>query len=84
MREYDFSAAHRMVRQQRAMGNDVEWVGWDTIVFYRPQETAVYSPDGVFRDGQWAFANRVVVDSDGIWRVDPRNIKRPRRTGHRA
>jgi hypothetical protein len=80
MRDYDFSAAHRMVRQQRAMGNDVEWDGWGTIVFYRPAENAVYTADGAWRNGEWAFANRVDVDSDGIWRVDPRNIKRPRRS----
>lgn len=80
MRDYDFSGAHRMVRQQRAMGNDVEWQGWDTIVFYRPAENAVYSPDGVWRNGQWAFANRVVVDDNGIWKVDARNIKRPKRS----
>jgi hypothetical protein len=80
MREYDFSSAHRLVRQQRGLGNDVEWIGWDTIVFYRPSDNAVYTTDGVWRNDHWAFANRVVVDSDGIWRIDARNIKRPRRT----
>lgn len=76
--EYDISAAHRLVRQQRAMGNDCEWQGWD-IVFYRPSDMARTSKDGVWRDGQWQFANRSVVNSRGIWTVDPRNIKRSRR-----
>lgn len=80
MLEYDWSAAHRMVRQQRAAGNDVEWQGWD-IVFYRPADNAMYSPDGVWREGEYAFANRVVVDEHGIWKVDRRNIKRPKRSG---
>lgn len=77
--EYDISAAHRLVRQQRAMGNDVAWDGWD-IVFYRPSDMARTSKDGVWRDGSWAFANRSVVDSQGKWTVDPRNIKRSRRS----
>jgi hypothetical protein len=82
MREYDFSAAHRMVRQQRAMGNDVEWQGWDTIVFYRPDEKAVYNTDGVWRNGHWAFANRCVVNESGIWEIDARNVKRAGRARH--
>jgi hypothetical protein len=68
-----------MVREQRAVGNDVEWQGWD-IVFYRPADHAIHSVDGAFRNGQWAFENRVVVNSEGIWEVDQRNIKRIRRS----
>jgi len=79
MLEYDWSAAHRMVRQQRAAGNDVEWQGWD-IVFYRPAENARTSKDGAWRNGEYAFANRVTVDESGLWKIDRRNIKRPKRT----
>lgn len=74
----DIKAAHRVVREQQQAGNDVEWDGW-TMVFYRPAPQAVYSKDGVFRKGQWSFANRVEVNSEGMWKVDPRNIKRIRR-----
>lgn len=72
--ELDIKAAHKTVREQRAAGNDVEWDGWD-IVFYRPAVNAVNSKDGIWRKGQWAFANRVKVNSEGIWSVDPRNIR---------
>jgi hypothetical protein len=82
MLNLDIKAAHRLVREQRAAGNDVEWQGWD-IVFYRPADHAMHSVDGSFRDGKWAFANRVVVNSEGIWEVDPRNVKRIRRFGPR-
>lgn len=80
MLEFDIKSAHRMVRQQEAMGNDVRWDGWD-IVFFRPAEHAIHSKDGAFRGGVWGFDNRVVVNSEGIWKVDQRNIKRPRRAG---
>lgn len=79
MLNLDIKAAHRVVSEQRRAGTDVEWDGWD-IVFYRPAEHAMHSPDGVWRKGQWAFANRVVVNSEGKWEVDPRNVKRVRRT----
>lgn len=79
MRILDIKAAHRIVREQRAAGNDVEWDGWD-IVFYRPAEHAIHSTEGVWRKDKWAFANRVVVNSEGKWEVDPRNIKRVRHT----
>lgn len=78
MLNLDIKAAHKIVREQRAAGNDVEWQGWD-IVFYRPAEHAMHSVNGVWRNNQWAFANRVEVNSEGMWSIDPRNIKRVRR-----
>ncbi len=81
--EFDYKSANRMVKTQKSLGNDVEWIGWDTIVFYNPNEFARTKPEGVFRNGEWAYANRFTVDSDGIWRIDSRNIKRPRRSRSR-
>lgn len=78
MVKFDIKQAHKMVNQQRAVGNDVEWQGWD-IVFYRPAPHAIYSPNGAFRNGQWAFENRVEVNSEGLWAVDGRNLKHTRR-----
>lgn len=78
MLNLDIKAAHRVVREQRAMGNDVRWDGWD-IVFFRPADHAIHSKDGAFRNGQWGFDNRVVVNTEGIWEIDPRNVKRVRR-----
>lgn len=77
MLNLDIKAAHKLVREQRAMGNDCEWDGW-TMVFYRPADHAVNNVNGVFRNGRWAFANRVEVTSEGIWQVDPRNVRRIR------
>lgn len=78
MLNLDIKAAHRLVREQKAAGNDVRWDGWD-IVFFRPADYAIHSTDGAFRNGQWGFDNRVVVNSEGIWSVDPRNVRRVRR-----
>lgn len=74
--------SHRFVREQRALGNDVRWDGWD-IVFFRPADHAIHSRDGAFRNGVWGFDNRVEVNSEGTWSIDPRNIKRVRRAGNR-
>jgi hypothetical protein len=84
MPEFDIKSAHRMVKEQQALGNDVEWDNY-TINFYRPADHAIHSVDGVFRNGKWAFKNSVEVNSEGIWSVDPRNIRHIRRprTGRR-
>lgn len=78
MMNLDIKSAHRVVREQQQAGNDVVWDGWD-IVFYRPAPQAVYSKDGVWRNGQWSFENRVTVNSEGMWKIDPRNIRRIKR-----
>lgn len=78
MLNLDIKSAHRLVREQRAMGNDVRWEGWD-IVFFRPADHAIHSTDGAFRNGVWGFDNRVIVNSEGIWEIDPRNVRRVRR-----
>jgi hypothetical protein len=82
MLDFDIKSAHRMVNQQRAIGNDVRWEGWD-IIFFRPAEHAIHSIAGAFRNGVWGFDNRVVVNSEGVWQVDPRNVRRVRRARNR-
>ncbi len=77
MLKFDIKQAHRMVNQQRSAGNDVRWDNYD-IVFFRPAEVAMYSPDGAFRDGKWGYENRFAVNEQGIWEVDARNIRRVR------
>ena len=78
--------AEKFVARQREAGNDVRWDGWD-MVFFRgnpdqPEKTAHarFSADGVFRKGIWGFENRVSVNSDGVWEVDYRNVRRVKRT----
>lgn len=73
----DIRKVHSFVSKQQHLGNDVRWDGWD-IVFFRPVEHAIYSKDGVFRNGVWGFDNRVIVNSEGIWSIDRRNLKRPK------
>jgi hypothetical protein len=69
--------AERFVKEQRAAGKDCRWDGWD-IVFFRPSEKGRTSAQGVFRNGVFGFDNRSVVNSDGIWEIDWRNVRRTR------
>lgn len=70
------------VKSQQELGNNVRWNGW-TLEFFRPAEQAIYNArDGVFRDGQWGYLNKVEVNSKGLWEIDFRNVKRLRRTGN--
>lgn len=72
------SEAHKMVSEQRKRGNDVRWENY-TIIFHRPSDAGRNSKDGEFRNGKWGFANRVEVNSEGIWAIDERNIRSTRR-----
>lgn len=83
IQEFDLKSAEKMVRRQRAAGNDVEWNGWE-LVFYRPADNARQSVHGVWRNNQWAFANRVQVNDEGIYKVDGRNLKRTRGPRNRS
>lgn len=83
---FNIKSAHRMVNQQRALGNDVRWEGWD-IVFRRVpngnQGDPMLSTDGVYHEGNWCFQNRFSVNSEGKWEIDSRNLRRVRRAGNR-
>lgn len=35
-----------------AQRNDLDWLGWD-IVKYSKSSSAIFSPDGIFRNGEW-------------------------------
>jgi hypothetical protein len=71
--------AEQFVSKQQALGNDVRWDGWD-IVFFREAPQAVYSKDGVFRNGTYGFDNRAIVSEKGVWEIDYRNVRRAKRT----
>lgn len=73
--------AEKFVEKQKALGNDVRWDGWD-IVFFREAPHAVYSRDGVIREGTFGFDNRVKVSTSGTWEVDYRNVRRAKRPGN--
>lgn len=74
----NLSRAETFVAEQQEAGANCRWDGWD-IVFFRPADAAVTSRHGVYRNGQWGFDNRSVVDESGVWHIDRRNIKRLRR-----
>jgi hypothetical protein len=70
------------VKSQQELGNNVRWNNY-TLEFFRPAEQAIYNArDGVFRDGQWGYLNKVEVNSKGLWEIDFRNVKRIRRSGN--
>jgi hypothetical protein len=69
-----------MVSEQRKRGNNVRWDNYD-IVFWREDFRGFGSTGGEFnrKTGKWGFANRVKVNSEGIWSIDERNIRSSRR-----
>ncbi len=69
----------KFVKEQRALGNDVRWDGWD-LVFFRPSPKGIFSREGAFRNGVWGFDNRVSVNEQGVWEVDFRNVRRSKRS----
>ena len=73
--------AERFVTDQQEAGNDVRWDGW-TMVFHKPHPQAATKVEGRFH-GSWGFETRVAPDSDGVWRVDYRNVRRIPRTRSR-
>lgn len=69
---------NKFVDEQRKLGNDVRWDGW-TLVFFRPSPLAIYNgKDGVYRNGEWGFDNRVEVNDKGLWEIEYRNVKHSR------
>lgn len=74
-------AAESFVEQQSNLGKDIRWDGWD-IVSFVPNERAVFSPTGAFRNNRWGYENRSIVSGEGVWHIDERNVYRPRSTRH--
>lgn len=70
----DYSAAHKFVREQRRIGNDVRWEGFD-MVFWKPTHYGFTNTKGAFRNGRWGMETRIPVTNDGTWTVSGKNIK---------
>lgn len=47
--------------------NDLCWDGWD-VVKYTKSESAIFNPDGAFRNGQW-YKKRVFPLTEFGWKV---------------
>lgn len=72
--------AERFVTRQQRLGSDIRWDGWD-MIFFREAPQAVYSTDGVYRNGTYGFDNRSEIQQDGTWSVDYRNVRRSKHPG---
>jgi len=72
----DYSAAHKFVREQRKMGSNVRWDGWD-IVFWKPTRHGWTNKNGSFdrKKERWGVESRVIVGNDGTWKVPNKNVK---------
>jgi hypothetical protein len=81
MLNLDIKAAHKLVAQQQAVGNNVRWDGYD-IVFWREDFRGYGHPSGEFNReaGVWGFGNRCEVNDEGTWSIDERNIRSTRRS----
>lgn len=77
--ELDYKAAHRFVREQRKMGSEVYWDGWD-MVFWQPTRYGFTARNGAFnrKQGRWGIESRVTVSDGGFWKVPKRNVRVPR------
>lgn len=73
----DFSGAHKFVREQRRMGNDVRWENYD-MVFWKPTHHGFTNKKGAYKNGRWGMESRVVVSSQGTWEVPSKNVKSTR------
>lgn len=60
----DYGAAHSFVDSH----SNAFWSGWD-LVIWKKNSNGSNDRHGMLRNGAWGIAKRVVVDSDGKWRV---------------
>lgn len=73
----DFKSAHKFVNDQRRMGSDIRWDGYD-IVIWKPTHYGFTNKRGAFRNGRWGMETRVVVGNDGSWKVPFKSVKSSR------
>lgn len=46
---------------------DLSWIGWD-VVKYTPSHNAMFSPDGVYREGKWYKKKTFPITETG-WNI---------------
>lgn len=71
----NYSSAHRFVREQRRLGLDIRWDGWD-MVLWEPTVHGFDSVRGAFRKGRWGVETRIVVSNDGTWSFPTKKIRK--------
>ena len=47
--------------------NDLDWIGWDVVKYSKSSE-AMFSSDGVFRNGQW-YKRKIFPLTENGWNV---------------
>jgi len=52
---------------------DLDWYGWD-VVKYTKSSSAIFSPDGIFRNGEW-HKKRIFPLTESGWQI-PNSIGR--------
>jgi hypothetical protein len=79
MPNLDYTSAHKFVKEQRRIGNNVRWDGWD-MVFWKPTRHGFTNVNGSFdkKKERWGVESRIVVDTNGMWRVPNKNVKSSR------
>ena len=70
----DYTDAHKFVQQQRKMGVDIRWDGYDMILFKKTPH-GFNNQKGAFRKGRCGIEIRVSPDSLGMWSVVSRNVQ---------
>ena len=73
----NYKEAHAFVREQRKMGSDLRWDGWD-MVFWEPTQYGFEDSKGAFRKGRWGVETRISVSNDGTWSFPNRKVRRPK------
>lgn len=82
-----YKKIHKFVNEQKSLGNNVRWDGWD-VVFFRAHPQALYSvqdgrPNGCWNRaaGTYGFETRVSPNSEGLWEIEWKNVRKsPART----
>ena len=70
----NFSAVHKFIREQRRLGSDIRWDGWE-LVFFKPTRHGWSNKKGAYRNGRWGMESRVTVTNAGLWNVPTKNVR---------
>lgn len=73
----DYNDAHKFVKEQRKLGADIRWDGWDMLL-WKPTHYGFTNKRGAFHNGRWGMETRIPVNGDGKWRVANKNVRHSR------
>lgn len=64
-----YEYAHQLVENNKFLS----WDGWD-IVEFKPNDSAMFTPDGAYRNGSWGFMKVFKLNNDG-WKVPKHYVR---------